>query len=133
MNRLQVLDQRPPDSPPRGRTVMGELQTLLSSLLGLYSQVSSRLLSSRMSTQQGPATPREGIPIGDLLDHHIEQTAAAARQSRSAASDEAASATPAAPESRSIAAAGKAGLRRSGSGIFSALSSQRSARSTLSA
>jgi len=102
---------------------MGELQTLLSSLLGLYSQVSSRLLSSRMSTQQGPATPREGLPIVDLLDHHIEQTAAAAQQSRSTASDEAASATPAAPESRSIAAAGKTGPRRSGSGIFGALSS----------
>lgn len=126
MNEGEAMptEHRPPDSPPRGRSLIGELQSLLSSLLGLYSQLSSRMLHKRMSTQQRATTPREGLPIGDLLDQHIEQTTAAAPgPSGDAASEEATTESPQASENSSIAAAGKTDPTHSSSGFFSALSS----------
>ncbi len=115
-------DQRSSESSPRGRTIMDEMQSLLSALLGLYSQISSRILSDRLSTQRGPTTPRDGLPIGDLLDDHIEQTAAASVQSGGSHPEEKPSASRSASDTRPITTPDKAGTGRSGSGLFGALS-----------
>jgi hypothetical protein len=102
---------------------MSEVQTLLRSLLGLYSQVSSRLLNSRMSTKRQSGTSREGIPIERLLDEHIGQTEATTTQgSRSSAVADDPAEAPSTRGNESRSALGKGGSVRPGTGLFGALS-----------
>lgn len=115
-------DQAPQDSSPRTRTVVRELQGLIQALLGLYSQVSSRLLSSRMETRHESTAGRDGLPIEDLLGDHIERTAAESAPPDGAnAPDKPPPASPAA-DHRPAASAKKAHQERSGLGLFGALS-----------
>lgn len=116
-------DPTPPKPSSPTRTVVRELQGLIQSLLGLYSQVSSRMLSNRMETRHESTAGRDGMPIEDLLGDHIERTAAESAPPREANAPD--NPTPASPDAgrRPTASAKKVGPERSGLGLFGALSS----------
>jgi hypothetical protein len=115
-------DRRTTDSTAPGQTILTELQTLLGSLLGLYAQVSSRLLNSRMRTKQESAASREGIPVEKLLARHIDETAAAFAQAQRASDGEKPAASPRTSRTRPTVSADKAGARRPAAGLLGALS-----------
>jgi hypothetical protein len=102
--------------------VTGGLQALLDSLLSLYSQVFSRLLDSRMGSQRESAAPRDAIPIEDLLEEHIERTAAAsAKADPGSAGEKNVEARPT-PKEKRTAPIPESGRGHSGRGLFGALS-----------
>jgi hypothetical protein len=69
----------PPDSgPPKRSGLLDELQSLISALQSLATEVASRLLSSRMQTIVRSAAPRESLPIEELLAERIAPNPAAA-------------------------------------------------------
>lgn len=116
-------DRVPPESGSPTGAVMRELQGLIHSLLGLYSQISSRMLSSRLETRREPTTAREGLPIEHLLGDHIERTAANAPASDGASVPDKPAVSKSAPGRRSTASTREADQERSGLGLFGALSS----------
>lgn len=115
-------DRTPSNSDSPARAVVRELQGLIQSLLGLYSQVSSRILNNRMATRVESTTGRDGLPIEELLGDHIERTAAEASLSDEARAKDEPTASRAAPTNSPAEAEKKAGKEASGLGLFGALS-----------
>jgi hypothetical protein len=71
----QGPDQSDSESPKRGG-LLDELQALIQSLQSLATEMASRLLASRMRAAARASTPRESVPIGDLLADYIAPTPA---------------------------------------------------------
>lgn len=115
-------DQTPSESSSPARVVARELQGLIQSLLGLYSQVSSRLLSSRMEIRYESTEGRDGLPIEDLLGDHIERTAAESSASDEDGATDGPTVSSNATDHHPDASATKADQERSGLGLFGALS-----------
>lgn len=69
-------DPKTPDKPT-GIGIVSRLRPLTAALQSLYAQVATRLLLGRMGTAEQHKTGRDALPIADLINDRIDDSAPA--------------------------------------------------------